>query len=113
MTKKHVWSNRSVLAFAAGHDPVAMMEAKARELALKAMDDGWAGPPFDPLALAKWRGMTIEARDDIADARLVPSDQDNLVLEYNPMRPRGRLRFSIAHEVAHSLFADCAEQVRH
>ncbi|MGE8059004.1 ImmA/IrrE family metallo-endopeptidase [Pseudomonas sp. NPDC089547] len=35
------------------------------------------------------------------------------MLEYNPMRPRGRLRFSIAHEVAHSLFADCHEEVRH
>ena len=113
MAKKYVWTNRSVLAFSAGADPVAAMEAKARELALQAMDEGWSGPPFDPLALAKWRGMMLEARGDIPDARLVPGEQDRLVLEYNPMRPRGRLRFSIAHEVAHSLFADCAEQVRH
>ena len=113
MTKRYVWTNSSVLAFSAGADPVAAMESKARELALRAMDEGWSGPPFDPLALAKWRGMLLEARDDIPDARLVPSEHDKLVLEYNPMRPRGRLRFSIAHEVAHSLFADCAEHVRH
>lgn len=113
MAKKHKWTNRSVLAFSEGADPVATMESRARELALQAMDEGWSGPPFDPLALAKWRGMMLEARGDIPDARLVPSEQDRLVLEYNPMRPRGRLRFSIAHEIAHSLFADCAEQVRH
>lgn len=111
--KKYVWTNRSVLAFSAGADPVVTMESRARELALRAMDEGWSGPPFDPLALAKWRGMQLEARGDIPDARLVPSEQERLVLEYNPMRPRGRLRFSIAHEVAHSLFEDCAEQVRH
>jgi O-acetyl-ADP-ribose deacetylase (regulator of RNase III) len=113
MAKRYVWTNPSVLAFSAGADPVATMENKARELALGAMDDGWSGPPFDPLALAKWRGMMLEARGDIPDARLVPSEQHKFVLEYNPMRPRGRLRFSIAHEIAHSLFADCAEQVRH
>lgn len=113
MAKKYAWTNHSVLAFSAGADPVATMETKARELALQAMDQGWSGPPFDPLALAKWRGMMLEARGDIPDARLVPSEQDKLVLEYNPMRPRGRLRFSIAHEVAHSLFADCADRVRH
>lgn len=112
MTKTYTWTNRSVLAFSPNSDPVATMEAKARELALSAMDEGWSGPPFDPLALAKWRGMALEARDDIPDSRLVPSDKSGLILEYNPMRPRGRLRFSIAHEVAHSLFADCGDQVR-
>lgn len=111
--KQHSWTNKSVLAFAEGADPVATMENRAREVALQAMDEGWNGPPFDPLALAKLRGMNLEARGDIADARLVPSTGDSLVLEYNPMRPRGRLRFSIAHEIAHSLFADCAERVRH
>lgn len=113
MVKKFTWTNHSVLAFAAGADPVAAMEAKAREAALLAMDGGWAGPPFDPLALAKMRGIALEARGDIPDARLVPSGDSQLVLEYNPMRPRGRLRFSIAHEIAHSLFADSAERVRH
>ena len=113
MTKKFAWTNPSVLALANGADPVQAIEIKARELALKAMDDGWGGPPFDPLALAEWLGIAIEARSDIPDARLVPSDKGKLLLEYNPMRPRGRLRFSIAHEIAHTLFADCADDVRH
>ncbi|OYV61278.1 MAG: hypothetical protein B7Z69_01340 [Actinobacteria bacterium 21-73-9] len=112
MAKKFHWTNRSVMAFAGQRDPVEVMEAKARELALKAKDDGWGGPPFDPLALAQWLKMPVEARGDIPDARTVPTSGGGLVLEYNPMRPRGRLRFSIAHEIAHSLFADCAEEIR-
>ncbi|MGU7841424.1 ImmA/IrrE family metallo-endopeptidase [Burkholderia sp. AW33-5] len=90
-----------------------MMEQKARELVLLAMDEGWTGPPFDPLALTKWRNMRAEACGDIPDARTVPAPDGELVLQYNPTRPRGRLRFSIAHEIAHSLFPDCADEIRH
>ncbi|HEO1760302.1 TPA: ImmA/IrrE family metallo-endopeptidase [Pseudomonas aeruginosa] len=113
MSQKFIWTNPSVLSFAAGGDPVAAMENRARQLVLQAMDNGWGGPPFDPLALATLLEIRTEARGDIPDARLRPSGDGQLVLEYNPMRPRGRLRFSIAHEVAHSLFADCREEVRH
>ena len=73
MTRQFKWTNRSVVAFAGGQDPVARIEAKARTLALNAMDEGWTGPPFDPLALAQWLDLRIEARGDIADARMVPS----------------------------------------
>lgn len=113
MSQKFNWTNPSVLSFAAGGNPVTAMENRARQLVLEAMDNGWGGPPFDPLALAALLEIRTEARGDIPDARLRPSDEGRLVLEYNPMRPRGRLRFSIAHEVAHSLFADCHEEVRH
>lgn len=112
MTRQFKWTNRSVVAFAGGQDPVARMEAKARTLALNAMDEGWTGPPFDPLALAQWLDLQIEARGDIADARMVPSADSTITLEYNPTRPRGRLRFSIAHEIAHTLFPDCADDIR-
>ena len=41
-------------------------------------------------------------RDDLRDAQAVPADdRGGIRLEYNPTRPRGRLRFSIAHEIAH------------
>ncbi|UST61946.1 ImmA/IrrE family metallo-endopeptidase [Pseudomonas moraviensis] len=113
MSQKFNWTNPSVLRFAAGGDPVIAMENRARQLVLEAMDSGWGGPPFDPLALAALLKIHTEARGDIPDARLRSSSEGQLVLEYNPMRPRGRLRFSIAHEVAHSLFADCHEEVRH
>lgn len=106
------WTNASVVAFAGGQDPVAAMETRARELVLSAMDGGWIGPPFDPLWLAEWLNIQTEARGDIPDARMVPVPDGTLRLQYNPSRPRGRLRFSIAHEIAHSLFPDCAEEVR-
>jgi len=112
MTKKYIWTNPSVLRFAGEDEPVAKIERAARELALRAMDEGWAGPPFDPLALAEWCGLELDARGDIPDARLLPTADGKSVLQYNPMRPRGRLRFSIAHEIAHTLLPDHAEQVR-
>lgn len=112
MARQFHWTNESVVAFAGQKDPVEVMEGKARTLALNAMDAGWDGPPFDPLALAQWLGIPIEARGDIPDARMVPMPDGVLILEYKPMRPRGRLRFSIAHEIAHSQFSDCAAEVR-
>src|SRR5262249_58450041 len=36
-----------------------------------------------------------------------------LLIAYNPNRPKGRLRYSIAHEVAHALFPGVADVVRH
>ena len=35
-----------------------------------------------------------------------------LRIEFNPNRPHGRLRYSMAHEIAHTLFPDCADMVR-
>lgn len=106
------WTNKSVLGFAGDGDPVAAMERKARDIALGAIDKGWGGPPFDPLALAEYLEITTEAHGDIADARTIADSAGKLRLEYNPLRPRGRLRFSIAHEIAHTFFPDCAEAVR-
>lgn len=111
--KKFKWTNESVTRFAKDEDPVLVMESKARKVVLAALDAGWKGPPFDPLALAELRDIPTEARSDIADARTVPTSKSSFKLEYNPLRPRGRLRFSIAHEIAHTLFDDCAEAVRH
>ena len=44
--------------------------------------------------------------------RTVTGNGGQLVIEYNPTRPRARVRYSIAHEIAHTLFPDCAAQVR-
>jgi hypothetical protein len=89
-----------------------------------------AGPPVDPLALARLLGLGVTPRDDVADASiagyrdaarpgsdaplrgLVPSSVP-LSIAYNPNRPKGRLRFKIAHEIAHALFADAGETARH
>lgn len=112
MSHDFSWTNKSVLGFARGRNPIAAIESAARETALRAMDKGWTGPPFDPVKLAAHLGLTIEPRADIPDARTVPLPNGELKIEFNPLRPRARVRFSIAHELAHSLFPDCGERVR-
>jgi len=64
------------------------------------------------LALADLLKLDTVARDDVSDARTVPVGQ-KLRIEFNPNRPYARIRYSVAHEIAHTLFADCAKTVRH
>lgn len=109
---RQLWSNESVVKFAGDREPVQAVVQATRELVLKAMDEGWSGPPFDPLKLAEMRGIQLSPRADIPDARTVPLSQNRFVIEFNPTRPAGRLRYSIAHEIAHTLFPDCGERVR-
>jgi O-acetyl-ADP-ribose deacetylase (regulator of RNase III) len=106
------WSNPSVRLFAGQDDPLEIVQKRARETVLRAMDQGWSGPPFDPIALSGILGIPVYPRADIRDARTVPYGEAGICIEYNPTRPRGRLRYSVAHEIAHSLFPDCAEQIR-
>lgn len=107
-----LWTNKSVLKFAGNTDPVGLIEAKARELVLRARDAGWSGPPYNPVAIADLLKIPVEANNEVADARTVPSGA-GVKIEFNPTRPRERVRFSVAHEVAHTLFSDVAEQTRH
>lgn len=107
------WTNPSVLRLiATGDDPIECVIGKARSLVLQAADAGWSGPPFDPIALCKILRIDVLPSQDVDDARTVPVGDDAVRIEFNPLRPRGRLRFSVAHELAHTLFPDCAEQVR-
>lgn len=106
------WSNESVRRLAEGRDPVQVIVETAREIVLDAMDQGWLGPPYDPFKLAELRGIAVSPRADIPEARTVPAGQNRFVIEYNPTRSPGRLRYSIAHEIAHTLFPDCGERIR-
>lgn len=110
--KRVFWTNRSVLKFAGDGDPISMIEAKARELVLKARDAGWTGPPYNPLAIADLLRIPVEANSEVVDARTISSGT-GIKIQFNPTRPRERVRFSIAHEIAHALFADVAEATRH
>lgn len=107
------WTNKSVARLGVGSNPIDVVVAKARQVTLDAMADGWNGPPFDPAELAVRLGLLIEPREDIRDARTVAAPNGRLKIEFNPNRPRGRVRYSIAHEIAHTFFPDCAQQVRH
>ncbi len=111
MTSRIRWTNPSVLNFSSDHDPMLAMEERVRSAIMTAKDAGWVGPPFDPVGLARILGLKIEPRGDIPDARTVASEK-GLLIEFNPSRPRARVKFSVAHEIAHSFFPDCAEAVR-
>lgn len=107
-----VWTHPSVKLFAPSGDPYRTMVARARAVVLAAQDEGWSGPPFDPAALAQILKIPIEPRPDIRDARTVPLGKNRVKIEFNPDRPRARVRYSIAHELAHTFFPDCSERVR-
>ena len=78
---------------------------------MQAIQSGWSGPPYDPFQLADLLKIPVVARQDISEARTVPS-KSGFVIEFNPNRPRNRVRYSICHELAHTLFPDCGERVR-
>jgi Zn-dependent peptidase ImmA (M78 family) len=111
-TAAHHWSNESVKRLAGERDPVEAIIHAAREVVLEAIDKGWSGPPYDPFKLAEMRGIAITPRADIPDARTVTLGQSRFLIEYNPTRPPSRMRYSIAHELAHTLFPNCGERIR-
>lgn len=105
------WTNKSVLLFAGNADPIAAIERKVRDLVINARESGWTGPPFNPVFIAGLMDVPIEANANIADARTI-SSEGQARIEYNPKQARERVRFSIAHELAHLLFQDASERVR-
>lgn len=124
------WTNASVRALAGDADPLAKILTTSRRVMAEAADTGLDGPPFDPFRLAEMLGLALRARADVADARLAADTigvhstpdaplsgfvltSEPLAVEYNPTRPRGRMRFNVAHEIAHALFPDAAEASRH
>lgn len=99
-----------MLAFAGEADPIDAIRERARATVLDAVDKGWEGPPFDPFELAGLLGVGVVPHPGLEDARVLPSPPR---IEYNPTRPRGRLRFSVAHELAHLFFPDADKAIRY
>ena len=106
------WTNTSVLDLTDGSDPFEVLTTLAKELVLDAVEHGWEGPPFDPFQLAELRHIEVVPREDILDAQSVPVSAGHVRIEFNPLRSRARTRFSIAHEIAHTLFPDHSNTVR-
>lgn len=85
----------------------------AQALVLDAIQSGWTGPPFDPIKLAEILKIDVLPKEERDDACLIPLSADRLRIEFNPNRPKARIRYSIAHELAHTLFPDCRDEIRH
>jgi O-acetyl-ADP-ribose deacetylase (regulator of RNase III) len=107
---KRYWTNPSVLALQAD-DPVEAITQRARQVVLSAMEEGWTGPPYDPSQLAELLGIALLPTEAVIDAR-TKSKGNKFRIEFNPVRPSARLRFSLAHEIGHTLFPDCALSIR-
>ena len=67
---------------------------------------------FDPFWLAEYLKLRVTARDDVLDARVVADWQKSSASSIIQPSRASRTRFSIAHEIAHTLFPDCAEMAR-
>lgn len=109
MTMK--WTNPSVRELAGHSDPVEAIQFAARKKVLDAVEQGWEGPPFDPFELAEILNVRVVPSQEVEDARLTPEGR-RYRIDFNPSQSRRRVRFSIAHELAHTLFPDCRDQVR-
>lgn len=108
------WKHPSVkklLKVSNSENPVKIITDKARDLALSAFNEGWSGPPYDPIELAQMLGINIVPNDAINDARIIPIE-NSYRIEYNPFQNLRRINFSLAHEIAHTLFPDCNERIR-
>lgn len=115
MREQYTWTHPSVLRLqdeAQGRDPLVEVVRRAERIALQAMENGWGGPPFDPFELADYLGVEVVGREDLEDARLI-STGAGARIEFNPHRRPARVRFSLAHELAHMLFEDYGERVRY
>lgn len=84
----------------------------AQGLILRAKEARLEGPPVDVIGLVHELGIGLRPSDDVVDARIV-GDGEQITIEFNPNRPTGRLRYSIAHELGHSCFSDVLAQPRH
>jgi hypothetical protein len=104
------WRHPSVVALGV-RDPIAWITEAARALVYEAIEQG-AQPPFDPAALASMRHIPVQPSQDELDAALVPRAGGVSIL-FNPNRPAARIRYSIAHELGHTLFPDHATTARH
>lgn len=107
---KSRWTHPSICALKS-LDPVSVVLSKARSLVLAAIEKGWSGPPYDPFALAEFQGIQVLPTESVLDAR-TRFHKGKFVIEFNPNRPAARLRYSIAHEIGHTLFPDCAFAIR-
>ena len=106
------WTNPSVLALSRDRDPVEAITSEARNVVFRALESGWQGPPFDPFKLAELLGIQTHPTSEVLDARTVPIGPNRYRVDFNPDRPHRRTRYSIFHEIAHTLFPDCAQMIR-
>lgn len=91
------------------------MQRAAEDFLERTRAYGWTGPPFDPIIAASLHDIKDRASSAIQqDALLRPVDHGKrFEIVWNDRAPVTRRNFTIAHEIAHTFFPDCAEHVRY
>jgi hypothetical protein len=109
------WHHKSVVRLideSENSDPVEEIRNRARNLVIQALENGWSGPPFNAIELSKVLGINIIPNDAVRDARIISTKKNKFTIEYNPFQKPTRINFSVAHEIAHTFFSDCDEEIR-
>lgn len=101
----------ALLHSSAEYDAADAIRARARELVARARSLGWEGPPFSMLELASLRQLRVDEHADLKD------DQDACIVPgrvlLNGRKSSARRRYSLAHEIVHTLFPDYEDEIRH
>ena len=105
---------RAIMDETGEDDPFAAVRAKARCLVDEFFKAFSEPPPFDLKAMASLRGLRLSDDDPrfSLDSEIVPEADGRVVLRVNSGRPETRQRFSIGHELGHTLFPDYQLAVR-
>ncbi len=94
-------------------DPREAIRVKARAK-LAEFSALFESPPYDLSALASCVGLRESSDSPVfsQDSEIVPMADGKMALRVNRERPLTRQRFSIAHEIGHTLFPDYQYSVR-
>lgn len=95
-------------------DPYEAVRIKARAVVSEYHGIFGDAPPFNMQALASVRGLRWSDDDPrySADSEIAPEADGSVLLRVNRSRPLSRQRFSIGHEIGHTLFPDYDRAVR-
>ncbi len=95
-------------------DPTEAVRVKARSIVEQYHGLLGEAPPFNLQALASVRGLrwSDDAPRYSADSEIAPEADGSVILRVNKERPLVRQRFSIGHEIGHTLFPDYDLAVR-
>lgn len=103
-------SVQALLASSPGQsDPEQIVRERCRSIVDSSKQDGWCGPPFDPFQLASLLGIrTVEVHHDLgAEARIFSLGNEVRIEYRTDIVSYERLRFTIFHELVHTVFPDC------
>src|SRR5260370_11232981 len=111
MKSEAFWTNASVLSLARSGDPIEAITQKARDIILRFMEAGHS-PPLDAIDIARFAVVSVVPSAEVSDARTIFVSGRPLI-QFNPNRPKSRIRYSICHEIIHTLFPDWKDEIRY